>query len=807
MLLPAALGVLATLVGMAAGHLVAALLNPAASPVLAVGSTVIDLTPTPVKEWAIAQFGTADKPILIGSVLLGTLLLAGVAGVLAQRSFILGASLLLALVGLAGAAALARPAATVADALPAIAAAAAGLGSLALLTGGVVSRQVIATAADGDDQRDRTSAVVPSCSSARPPSRWARPASGSAPCAAGSATSSCRPRRTAAGRFPQGLETEYDGISALRTPTDDFYRVDTRLTVPTVGVDDWTLTIDGDVENELTFTFDELAAMPLIERDITLNCVSNAVGGPYISSARWLGVRLTDLLDQAGVGSGADQILSTDVDGFTISTPLEVATDGRDAMVVIGMNGGPLPRERGFPARLLVPGLYGFVGATKWLTRLTLTTYDAEQAYWTERDWAVDAPVKIASRVDTPKALASLDAGRVVIGGVAWAQRRGIGKVEVRIDDGEWRAPSSARRSPSTTGASGTSPGTPPPAATTSPSEPPPRTARCRPRSAPPPSPTAPPAGSRSPSSSAESRGSQVSRSPGIPRLSAEVLGRHAGLPGHRVNRQGPTRTNLLRIRPIRTYAGAEPLRERSTHPPVGAPESVPDPKGHDHEAHHPAPLGRPCRAGPDRLDEPHRVRLGRRRRRRRGHHLRDLGSHGRGDQRGADGGGVRPWARRPRRPDLRRRLRRGARRRRRLVRRDGHRARRQRGERQPAALDAGRRGHRRRPGRHAQLAPTAITVFAPANPAFDAFSKKQLNGLLKDKETLTAVLTHHVVAGQLSPDDLAGEHETLNGDMVTVEGSGEDFTVGEEGATVLCGNVPTANATVYIIDTVLMPS
>ena len=243
-----------------------------------------------------------------------------------------------------------------------------------------------------------------------------------------------------AGPFPRGLEAEYDGISALRTPTDDFYRVDTRLTVPTVGVDDWTLTIDGDVESELTFTFDELAAMPLIERDITLNCVSNAVGGPYISSARWLGVRLTDLLDRAGVGGGADQVLSTDVDGFTISTPLEVATDGRDAMVVIGMNGGPLPRERGFPARLLVPGLYGFVGGTKWLTKLTLTTYDAEKAYWTERDWAVDAPVKIASRVDTPKALASLDAGRVVIGGVAWAQRRGIGKVEVRIDDGEWQA-------------------------------------------------------------------------------------------------------------------------------------------------------------------------------------------------------------------------------------------------------------------------------------------------------------------------------------------------------------------------------
>ena len=448
-LLFAALGVMATLVGMAAGHLVAALLNPAASPVLAVGSTVIDLTPTPVKEWAIAQFGSADKPILIGSVLLGTLVLAGIAGLLAQRSFVLGASLVLVLVGLAGAAALARPAATVVDALPAIAAALAGLGSLALLTGGVATgsrpsptsgEEAGGRAASGaSDRRDH------------PPRRRTVLLLGVAAVAMGAAgqwigrvrsriSDVVLPAATdPAGPFPTGLETEYDGISALRTPTSDFYRVDTRLSVPTVGVDDWSLTIDGDVENELSFTFDELAAMPLIERDITLNCVSNAVGGPYISSARWLGVRLSDLLDRAGVGSSADQILSTDVDGFTISTPLEVATDGRDAMVVIGMNGGPLPRERGFPARLLVPGLYGFVGATKWLTKLTLTTYDDEQAYWTERDWATDAPVKIASRVDTPKALASLDPGKVVIGGVAWAQRRGIAKVEVSIDDGDWQ--------------------------------------------------------------------------------------------------------------------------------------------------------------------------------------------------------------------------------------------------------------------------------------------------------------------------------------------------------------------------------
>jgi len=243
-----------------------------------------------------------------------------------------------------------------------------------------------------------------------------------------------------AASFPQGLEAEYDGITPLRTANADFYRVDTRLTVPTVGVDDWTLTIDGDVDKELSFTFDELAAMPLVERDITLTCVSNEVGGQYVGGARWTGVPLADVLAKAGIdATKADQILSTDVDGMTISTPLEVATDGRDTMVAIAMNGEPLPREHGFPARLVTPGIYGFVGATKWLTKLTLTTYAEESAYWTDRDWATDAPIKISSRVDTPKPLSTIDAGKTVIGGVAWAQTRGIAKVEVRIDGGDWQ--------------------------------------------------------------------------------------------------------------------------------------------------------------------------------------------------------------------------------------------------------------------------------------------------------------------------------------------------------------------------------
>jgi DMSO/TMAO reductase YedYZ molybdopterin-dependent catalytic subunit len=239
--------------------------------------------------------------------------------------------------------------------------------------------------------------------------------------------------------FPAGIDRLVPGVTPFRTPTGRFYRVDTRLDVPVVDSEHWSLRIDGDVAHPFALDYRELLAMPLIERDITLTCVSNSVGGPYVGGARWLGVRLTDLLDRAGVGHTADQILSTDVDGMTISTPLALAADGRDAMVAVGMNGTPLPRVHGFPARLVIPGLYGFISATKWVTRLTLTTYAHGQAYWTKRGWATDAPIRISSRIDTPRPLATVEAGDRVIGGVAWAQENGgVARVEVRIDGGPW---------------------------------------------------------------------------------------------------------------------------------------------------------------------------------------------------------------------------------------------------------------------------------------------------------------------------------------------------------------------------------
>jgi len=241
--------------------------------------------------------------------------------------------------------------------------------------------------------------------------------------------------------LPVGLEERYPEITPLQVSNADFYRVDTRLDVPIVDVDSWTLTIDGDVEQEVTLSFDDIAEMELIERDITLTCVSNSVGGEFVGGARWLGVPLRPLLDLAGIDStGADQILSTDVDGMTISTPLDLAIDGRDAMLAIGMNGEALPREHGFPARMVIPGLYGFISATKWIERITLTTYAEQESYWTERDWATDAPIKISTRIDTPKAFDELPSGEVLVGGVAWAQTQGgVAKIEVQIDDGGWQ--------------------------------------------------------------------------------------------------------------------------------------------------------------------------------------------------------------------------------------------------------------------------------------------------------------------------------------------------------------------------------
>ena len=252
------------------------------------------------------------------------------------------------------------------------------------------------------------------------------------------------PPRSGAEPIPRGAELAIRGITPFTTRGSEFYRVDTALVVPKVNAETWRLRIHGKgVRREVELDFADLLRRDLIERDITLCCVSNQVGGPYVSSARWIGVPLAKLLREVGVrppskGGPADQLVSRSVDGITIGTPVENVMDGRDAMLAVGMNGEPLPLVNGFPVRMLVPGLYGYVSACKWLTELELTTFDAYDVYWVKRDWARRAPVKTQSRIDVPAPLADVRAGRVRVAGIAFAQHRGVERVEVRVDGGRW---------------------------------------------------------------------------------------------------------------------------------------------------------------------------------------------------------------------------------------------------------------------------------------------------------------------------------------------------------------------------------
>jgi DMSO/TMAO reductase YedYZ molybdopterin-dependent catalytic subunit len=238
---------------------------------------------------------------------------------------------------------------------------------------------------------------------------------------------------------PKQAELNIPGLSSFYTPTSSFYRVDTALVIPQVTTQQWSLRIHGMVGRELSISFNDLIHMPMIERDVTIMCVSDTVGGGYIGNARWQGVLLSDVLRQARLQSGISQLATTDVNGMNVGVATDVALDGRDAMLAVGMNGAPLPQEHGFPVRLIVPGLYGYCSATKWITDLNVTTLDAFTAYWVHRGWSRVATTKTESRIDTPKPSGgSLKAGTVTVAGVAWAQHRGVEQVEVRFDGGAW---------------------------------------------------------------------------------------------------------------------------------------------------------------------------------------------------------------------------------------------------------------------------------------------------------------------------------------------------------------------------------
>lgn len=434
----AATGVLATATALAAGHLLAGATTPNSSPYLAVGNTAITLTPEPVKEFAIQQFGTGDKVALLLGMALTIALLAVAAGLVARRSATPGAAVIAAfgVVGIAAAAS--RPDAS---ALPAIVSALVGPGVFAGLHR-LARRPSTADSATppSPDRRTflRASAAVAVASGAA--------GAGGQLLAQRSTASQSRlraqnlVRAQPAPEIPPGADFARAGTPTFLTGNRDFYRIDTALSVPELTLRDWTLRVHGMVDRELVLSFDELVRHRTIARPITLVCVSNEVGGDLISTATFTGVPVRDVLRSAGVRRGAQQVLSRSSDGFTAGTPLDALLDpDRDAMLAFGMNGEPLPAEHGFPVRLVTPGLYGYVSATKWLTELELTTFDVP-AYWQQRGWSPAGPIKTQSRIDRPRPFTKVPAGKFTAAGIAWAQHTGIERVEVRVDGGPWRA-------------------------------------------------------------------------------------------------------------------------------------------------------------------------------------------------------------------------------------------------------------------------------------------------------------------------------------------------------------------------------
>jgi DMSO/TMAO reductase YedYZ molybdopterin-dependent catalytic subunit len=438
-------GLVAGAAGLAASYAVAAVMAVRDSPVVAVAELVIRLAPGRLVEEAIDRVGAADKPLLVGGILAVLALAFAWAGVLAAHrwwaaTLVYGA---LAGVGVAAVAIQEQPSTmsylpiavglvtwlgvmsvlatrlrTLDDPAPGfgqgppLEAAAGrrgflvGVGSIVLVTGGLGVLGRFWGASRRSVEESRSLLRIPRVTEPKVP-----------------------------GKARIGLA----GVSSWQTPDDDFYLIHTAIALPTIEPEEWTLRIHGLVDRELTLTYQDLLDRKRTEAWITLNCVSNPVGGDLIGNAWWSGVRLADLLEEAGVQAGADALLQTSEDGWTCGTPIAAVTDGRDAMLALAMNGRPLPVEHGFPVRTLVPGLYGFVSATKWLVDIEVTRFADFDAYWTTKGWAEQATVRLASRIDVPRSGSDVPAGPVQVGGVAWQQQVGIAGVEVAVDGGAWQ--------------------------------------------------------------------------------------------------------------------------------------------------------------------------------------------------------------------------------------------------------------------------------------------------------------------------------------------------------------------------------
>ncbi|WP_051389198.1 molybdopterin-dependent oxidoreductase [Arthrobacter sp. 35W] len=458
-------GVVAAAILFGVAELLAAFIGPRSSPLVAVGSTFIDFTPPWLKDFAVATFGTADKLVLFISMAVVATVGAALAGVLAVRRFNLGATLVLALAVLMAVCVATRAGAAATDILPTLLGTAAGLAALRNLVSKAPKPNALglpspipAPVPEFADSANRRPAAPPVASTTAPGRRafFATAAVLAATAVVlgvgGKALSGIRGaaekvrealKLPAAAKpappLPAGVQAPVDGVGPFVTPNADFYRIDTALIVPDVDPSQWKLHVHGMVEKEFYLSFQDLLDSQLIETHVTLTCVSNVVGGNLAGNAKWLGYPLREVLARAKPLPGADMVLSTSIDGFSASTPLPILQDGRDAILAVGMNGEPLPLEHGFPVRMVVPGLYGYVSATKWVVDLEVTTFAQKEGYWTSRGWSSHGPIKTASRVEVPRALARVPAGTVAVGGTAWAQTVGISAVQVQLDGGPWQ--------------------------------------------------------------------------------------------------------------------------------------------------------------------------------------------------------------------------------------------------------------------------------------------------------------------------------------------------------------------------------
>lgn len=431
-------GVLAGLAGVATSYATAMVLTIRESPVVAVAELLIKITPGAVAERAIAVLGHYDKPALVLGILLFLLACFAGAGLLARGGWWRPIPVWFVLAALGLAAVMVQRGAGLVDALPVVIGLVTWVTVQSALTDALYREQ---RRPDLESHERRVFLMVAGTISAA---------------SVGIAVAG---RFVGAGRrhveqsrrllripgvtrrqAPPTTSLGVKGIAPWQTPNEDFYRIDTAIALPTIEPEEWSLRIHGLVERELTLSFTDLVARRMTESWITLNCVSNQVGGGLVGNARWSGVRIADLLAGLGVSDEADCVLQTSHDGWFCATPLQALTDDRDAMLAVAMNGRPLPIEHGFPVRTIVPGLYGYVSATKWVVDLEVSTFDRAVGYWTTKGWSAEGPVKIASRIDVPRSGDEVPAGEVTIGGVAWHQQTGIEAVEVQVDGGEWES-------------------------------------------------------------------------------------------------------------------------------------------------------------------------------------------------------------------------------------------------------------------------------------------------------------------------------------------------------------------------------